>query len=139
MNKVILVGRITSIGEFRNYDSGNSTIIFTVCTTENQKKNGEWWSIPSFHKCKAWNKAAEYISKNLVKGDLVSVEGQQKVDEYEKEGIKKQFHHVSLQRISVVMKNRTGRKESEEINPDDYEATQKMFHENQDFLNDLPI
>ncbi|MBT8187832.1 MAG: single-stranded DNA-binding protein [Croceitalea sp.] len=104
MNKLILVGRISNVYEMKTFDSGASALNFGVCTSESFKKDGQWTDVPTFHNVKAWNKTAEYISNHIRKGDLVEVEGQIKIDEYEKDGEKKSFTYVNLNRINRLMK-----------------------------------
>lgn len=106
MNKAILVGRISQIKESKTYDSGSTLVQFNVCTSESFKKNGEWVKEPTFHTIKSWNKTANYVEEHLRVGDMVTVEGQIKVDSYEKDGVKKQFNYISLIKIARLQKSR---------------------------------
>lgn len=82
INKVILMGRLTSDPELRQAPSGSSTCNFTVAinrganpTTNEQQTD--------FIRVVAWDKNAEFASRYLRKGRLVLVEGNLKTGSYD--------------------------------------------------------
>jgi single-strand DNA-binding protein len=85
INKVILVGRVTSEPQKFECKSGIGAN-FSVVT--NNRKGNE--NIPTFHSCVTFGKTAEIAVKYLKKGMQVYVEGSIEHQDYiTKEGIKK--------------------------------------------------
>lgn len=77
LNRVILVGRLTSDPQLRNTPAGQAVCSFGLATnrfwvdrTTNEKKNQA-----EFHNIVVWRKLAEIASQYLKKGSLVLVEG----------------------------------------------------------------
>lgn len=74
INKVILVGRITKDPELRFLQSGVGTVSFTIaCDRQYVSQNGERGA--DFINCVAWRQTAEFISRYIKKGYMMSVEG----------------------------------------------------------------
>jgi len=75
LNKVIIVGRVGNKPEGRYTPSGASTANFSVATNElwgeaeSRKEHTEW------HNIIAWNKTADFVTRYIQKGQLVSLEG----------------------------------------------------------------
>ena len=75
LNKVIIVGRVGNKPEGRYTPSGVSTASFSVATNEiwgvgeNRQEHTEW------HNIVAWNKTADFVTKYIQKGQLISLEG----------------------------------------------------------------
>ena len=75
LNRVIIVGRVGNKPEGRYTPSGVSTASFSVATNEiwgvgeNRQEHTEW------HNIVAWNKTADFVTKYIQKGQLVSLEG----------------------------------------------------------------
>ena len=69
MNKVIIAGYIGNDPETRYTQSTNKMVVsFNVGTRESKDKT-EW------HKCIAWDKQAEFISKYFKKGSYIALTG----------------------------------------------------------------
>lgn len=113
MNVTLLVGRISFKKEVKVFESGSSQILFGVCTSENYKKDEQWVEDATFHTLKAWNKTAEYIDRNVNVGDMVEINGSNKVDEYEKDGEKKSFAYINLNKIKKVPRVKVSAEELE--------------------------
>ena len=113
MNKAMLVGKISQIKEMKTFGNGANQLMLNVCTNENFKKNGEWINEPTFHALKAWNKTANYIAEHLRVGDMVSVEGKIKIDNYEKDGVKKSFNYINLEKINRLQKGKPKEKQAD--------------------------
>ena len=83
MNKVILVGRLTSDPELRQTQSGVASCRFTVaCDRKFADKNtGERQA--DFISCIAWRQTAEFVSRYFNKGKLICVEGSLRNNNYQ--------------------------------------------------------
>lgn len=84
VNKVILIGRLGSdveIFEGNNYKFAK----VSVATSESwkDKKTDEWKEATEWHKCKAsMGQMPEKMKENLVKGDLVYIEGSLRTNKF---------------------------------------------------------
>lgn len=86
MNKVILIGRLTSDPETRTSQTGVTSVTFTVAVDRFASKDKE--KEADFIRCVAWNKTGEFIGKYFTKGKPIALEGNIKTGSYEKDGVK---------------------------------------------------
>lgn len=77
LNKVFLLGNLTSDPELRNLPSGQQVCSFGIATNRiwNDRETGEKKQKVEFHSIIAWRKLAAIASQYLKKGSLVFVEG----------------------------------------------------------------
>ena len=73
LNKVILVGRLTSDPELKQTQSGISVTSFTVAVNRPRAKDKEQEA--DFINCTAWRQTAEFASKYFHKGSSICVVG----------------------------------------------------------------
>lgn len=127
VNKVMLIGNVVREPELRYTTSGHAILKFSIATNRNYKSNDEWQKAVSFHDVSLWNDA-EAVSKRLIKGTRVYVEGRIEYSSWQgKDGQKKYrteivADYVSLQsRYSEVAGEASQGEgpQSEDINPDD--------------------
>ena len=78
MNKVILSGRLTKDPELKQYDN-SCKAVFTIAVNRNKEE-------ADFIGCEVWNKQAESLTKYQKKGNQIIVEGELRIDKYEKDG-----------------------------------------------------
>lgn len=78
INSTILIGRLTRDPELRKSQSGTSVLSFNLAV--NRKFNKEE---TDFINCVCFNHTADFISKYLGKGSLISVEGRIQTRNYE--------------------------------------------------------
>ncbi|MDE6947795.1 MAG: single-stranded DNA-binding protein [Anaeroplasmataceae bacterium] len=82
MNKVILIGRITKDPEIRYTPSGVPTVSFTLAVDRGMRDaNGNRQA--DFLNCVAWRGQADFISRFIKKGFLMSVEGRIQTRNYQ--------------------------------------------------------
>jgi len=77
LNKVILVGRLTSDPQFKTTPSGQPVCSFGLATNRVwiDKKTGEKKTQTEYHNIVLWRRLAEIASQYLTKGSLVLIEG----------------------------------------------------------------
>ncbi|MCK5044419.1 single-stranded DNA-binding protein [Candidatus Parcubacteria bacterium] len=76
LNKVILVGRVTSDPESKTIPSGQSVCSFGMATNMVwSDQNSQKQEKTEFHNIVLWRKLAEIASQFLTKGSLVLIEG----------------------------------------------------------------
>lgn len=76
VNKVILIGNVGRDPEIRSTASGNQVANLSLATTDSYKdKAGERVETTEWHRLVAFGKLAEIISKYVVKGSKLYIEG----------------------------------------------------------------
>lgn len=86
-NKIILIGNLTSNPEPKSLSNGKVLVNFGLAV----KREGKGENAKTdFINCTAWDERAETIAQHLTKGRNVMIEGQLRIEKYEKEGITKQ-------------------------------------------------
>ena len=80
INRVVVEGNLTQSAELSRWTDGTPYIRFTIAYNDSykNKQTGEWDSIPSFFDCQCKGAYAEAMSKHLLKGRRISVEGKLK-------------------------------------------------------------
>ncbi len=80
INHVIVEGNLTQSAELSRWTDGTPYIKFTIAHNDSYKNKdtGVWQSIPSFFDCQCKGPYAEAMSKHLLKGRRISVEGKLK-------------------------------------------------------------
>lgn len=96
MNKVILIGRLTSDPEVMNTQSGKAVARYRLAVDRQRKKDGQQEA--DFISCVAWDKGAEFASRYLSKGTKIAVEGRIQTGSYEKDGVKHYTTDVIVER-----------------------------------------
>ena len=97
MNKVILKGRLTADPELSNTSTGVEYCNFSIAVDRYVGKDKE--PETDFVPCKAWRQSAVFITKYFSKGKEILVEGSIRFDKYEKDGEKRTFASVSVDRV----------------------------------------
>ena len=93
MNRVNLLGRLTSKPVLRTNESGTSNATFSIAVNDGFGDKQKTYFIP----CVAWNKLAETIERYCDKGSQVSVGGKITTNSYEtKQGEKRFVVQVSI-------------------------------------------
>lgn len=83
-NQVGLMGRITREPEIKFLQSTNNSVIrFSVAVERDYKTAGEERPKADFINCVAWNKMAEFISKNFAKGSMIMLTGRIETGSYD--------------------------------------------------------
>lgn len=125
LNKVILIGRVTTDIEMRSTPSGQSVCTFSLATNRTWKdKSGQKQEDSQFHRIVLWQKLAEIASQFLSKGALVMIEGRIQNRSWEdKSGVKRYTTEIIGENMqmgprtqgSPEMKQQTSQKEDEDI------------------------
>ena len=77
LNKIFLIGNLTSDPETRNTPSGDTVCTFRMATNRiwNDRKTGERQQRTEYHTVVTWRKLADVASQYLAKGRMVFIEG----------------------------------------------------------------
>ena len=74
LNKVVLMGRLTSAPELKTTGSGISVCSFTVAVDRNYAKQGAERQT-DFINVVAWRQTAEFLCRYFAKGQLIALDG----------------------------------------------------------------
>lgn len=86
MNKVILIGNISTDIDLSYTPNGNAVAKFNLAVNDRDEA--------TFIPIEVWKKPAENLSQYCSKGSKVAVEGSIKIDKWEKDGQKRSFTKV---------------------------------------------
>lgn len=94
MNRVCLMGRLTSDPELRQSTGGISTCSFNIAVDRGFKsQNGERQT--DFIGCVAWRQTAEFISRYFSKGKMIGLEGALRTRNYDDKRYPEVKHYVT--------------------------------------------
>ena len=102
MNKILLVGRLVRDAEL-SFLAGTGTpkVTFTICVDRAYQKDKDNKKV-DFIPVEMIGKHVEKLSTYLTKGKLVGLEGELHIDQYEKDGQKKSFTKVKVDRLEFL-------------------------------------
>lgn len=121
MNKVCLIGRLTSKPELRYTNSNIAVTKFNVAVNRKPKEDGT--KEADFIGCIAWKSAAETITKYFDKGSQIGIEGRIQTGSYDdNNGNKRYTTDVVVESITFLDKkeNVSPQEQKEEINTDPF-------------------
>lgn len=103
VNKVILVGHIGKVPEFRSLDGGIPVLTFPLATTEIITKNGTRIEHTEWHNIVMWRTLAEVAVRLLEKNALLYVEGKVRTRNFVgKDGIKRYTTEIIAEQFSLL-------------------------------------
>lgn len=88
LNIVVLEGNLTRDPETKQTNSGKTVVSGGLAVNNGYMKDGEWVNQPCFVDLEAWEGTADRLGV-LSKGDPVVVQGELKMDQWEKDGEKR--------------------------------------------------
>ena len=100
MNKIIIIGRLTSDPNLKATSSGIAVCSFTEAV--NRPKNSKGESPADFIPAVVWREQGESCAKYLTKGIRVAVCGALQSRTYEKDGIKRTIYEVQAERVEFL-------------------------------------
>ena len=98
MNKVILSGGVTKDAELNYLTTGIPKMVFTLAVERNYQKDKNNKRV-DFINMEMLGKGAENLCQYITKGKQIIVEGELNIDQYEKDGEKRSFTKVKVDRI----------------------------------------
>lgn len=86
INRVFLVGRLTRDAELRFTTAGTPVAKFSIAVNRNKKTGEQWEEEVNYFDIVLWGKTAEALSKYLVKGKQVAIDGELRQSRWEQDG-----------------------------------------------------
>ena len=109
LNKIILIGRISTDLELKETSNGNPVVKFNLAV--NRMKDGT-----DFIPVQVYGKMAENLVKYQNKGSQIAIEGSMRVDNYEgNDGNKKYITYVLAQNVHFLDKKNTSETNNEPV------------------------
>lgn len=103
MNSVIMTGRLTRDPEVR-WSGGDFAVARFSLAVDRERKNKDGERVTDFPNCVAFGKTAEFVERNLAKGDKIAVVGRMESSKYEKNGESRVSWEVPCDRIEILQK-----------------------------------
>ena len=75
LNRVTLIGRMTSDAQLKYTQLGTSVASFSIANNKSYTRNGEKKEQVSFFNCVAWGKLGEIMTEHCKKGMRIGIEG----------------------------------------------------------------
>lgn len=103
-NSVRLVGRLGNAPELKTFNEKSKVARFNLATNEYfTSQNGDRSKITQWHSMVAWGSMAEFVSKNLSKGEEVMLEGKLTYREYtDKNHIKRFVTEIVIENLQKL-------------------------------------
>ena len=102
MNKILLTGRLVKDAEMSFLPgTGMPKITFTMAIDRAYQKDKNNKKV-DFIPCEQIGKHVEKLAQYLTKGKMIGVEGELNIDQYEKNGEKKSFAKVKVNRLEFL-------------------------------------
>lgn len=125
-NKIILTGRLTRDAELSFIPgTGTAKMTYTLAVERNYQKDKNNKKV-DFINCEAIGKHCESLCQYVTKGKLVYVEGELNIDNYEKDGEKRSYTKVKVDKLEFLggtnqdnKQSDTGNNDFQPINDDD--------------------
>ena len=110
MNKVVLTGRLVRDAEL-SYIASTSTpkMSFSIAVERNYQKDKNNKKV-DFINCEQLGKHVENLCQYVTKGKQILVEGELNIDNYEKDGEKRSFTKVKVDRLEFLGSTTTEKK-----------------------------
>lgn len=117
LNKVMLLGNLGADPELKVTQGGQSILKLRLATTEGYlDRNNARQERTEWHRVTLFGKRAEALSKFLVKGDRIFVEGRIQTSSYEKDGEKRYSTEVVANNV-ILNGNKGGQKKEQDEGP----------------------
>ena len=102
MNKIILTGRLTKDAELSFLPSvGISKINFSLAVERNYQKDKNNKKV-DFINCEMLGKHTENLCQYVTKGKLIAVDGELNIEQYEKDGEKRSYTKVKVDKLEFL-------------------------------------
>ena len=102
MNKILLTGRLVKDAEMSFLPgTGMPKITFTLAIDRAYQKDKNNKKV-DFIPCEQIGKHVEKLAQYLTKGKMIGIEGELNIDQFEKDGQKKSFTKVKVDRLEFL-------------------------------------
>lgn len=118
MNLIILCGNLTNDPEASQTSGGREVSKFSLAVNRDYEDSEGNRGVDYFN-CTAFGKQAENINRYFSKGRKILVRGHVKIDDVEREGNKRRFFNVIVDKFEFIQPKNNGQKENDQKNEGD--------------------
>ncbi len=86
INHVTLIGRLSRDSELKYTANGQAVCKFSVAVNRRRKNGDQWKDETNFFDIVVWGSQGESLAQYLVKGKMVSIDGELKQDRWQQNG-----------------------------------------------------
>ena len=117
MNKIILTGRTTKDAELGFIGAtGTPKMTFTLAVERNYQKDKKNNKKVDFINCEMLGQYTEKLCQYVTKGKSILIEGELNIDQYEKDGEKRSYTKVKVDRLEFLAgSNNTESKSNDKV------------------------
>jgi single-strand DNA-binding protein len=108
INRVILVGRLTRDAELKYTPSGQAVCKFSIAVNRIRKNGEQWVDEANFFDITLWGRQGEAITKFLVKGKLVGIDGELRQDRWQQDGQNRSKVEIVADNVQLLGANPAG-------------------------------
>jgi len=108
INRVFLVGRLTRDAELRFTTAGTPVGKFSLAVNRSKKSGDKWDEEVNFFDIVLWGKTAEALSKYLIKGKQVAIDGELRQSRWEQDGQARSRVEIHAANIQLLGGTGTG-------------------------------
>ena len=102
INRVFLVGRLTRDADLRFTNSGTPVGKFSIAVNRSRKNGDKWDEEVNYFDIVLWGRVAEALSKYLLKGKQVAVEGELRQSRWEQDGQNRSRFEIHARNIQLL-------------------------------------
>ncbi len=102
INRVFLVGRLTRDADLRFTNSGTPVGKFSIAVNRSRKNGDKWDEEVNYFDIVLWGRIAEALSKYLLKGKQVAVEGELRQSRWEQDGQNRSRVEIHASNIQLL-------------------------------------
>lgn len=102
LNKVILIGRLTSDAELKYNTKGTAIARISLASNRSVKKQDNWETKTSYFDASIYGKSAENLKPYLTKGKTIAIAGHLKQDRWEKDGQKFSRIKIEVEEVQLL-------------------------------------
>jgi len=99
VNKAIILGHLGRDPEMTYTPSGLAVCKFSLATSKKRKDGQE---VTQWHRCTAFDKAGELISRYVSKGQMLYISGELNYSQYEKDGVTRYSTDIIVREFNFV-------------------------------------
>jgi len=99
INKAIILGHLGRDPEITYTQAGLAVCKFSIATSKKMKEGQE---ITQWHRCTAFGKTGELISRYVNKGQMLYVEGEINYSQYEKDGVTRYSTDIIVREFNFI-------------------------------------
>ncbi len=108
INRVVLVGRLTRDAELRYTNTGTPICRFSLAINRRRKNGDQWEDEANFFDVVLFGRQGEAISKYMVKGKQVGIDGELRQNRWEQDGQRRSKVEITAFNVMLLGGGRGG-------------------------------